>query len=265
MGFWQPVTNIKDYISHNPPGVTFFLCLLTLAVTFICIGSYSYTRVLPNPDAANDWNRLLSSLSQLQLCENANASASELVSRDGDASVESNETRAFASLHLRVRLVATAALHGDSPKDLGLHATLRAKQLYIGGNEIINVTLEFLSGNGTYTCLTINAPTHLLPMSLLPQKCPASERNISSVYVEASSQPTASQTCYSLRSKTDPALTVMLTQEERNVAARHLLEVSMCLLGVCLGLCVAASLTQASTRRYHLNEPDLQNELLRHS
>lgn len=34
------------------------------------------------------------------------------------------------------------------------------------GIEIVNVTVEFLSGNDTYTCLTICAPTHLLPMSL---------------------------------------------------------------------------------------------------
>lgn len=50
MGFWQPVTNLRDYVSQNPPGVTFFLCLLTLAVSFICLSSYSYTHTLPNPD-----------------------------------------------------------------------------------------------------------------------------------------------------------------------------------------------------------------------
>lgn len=50
MGFWQPVTNLRDYVSQNPPVVTFFLCLLTLAVSFMCLSSYSYTHQLPNPD-----------------------------------------------------------------------------------------------------------------------------------------------------------------------------------------------------------------------
>ncbi|XP_068167415.1 transmembrane protein 248 [Antennarius striatus] len=269
MGFWQPVTNLKDYISHNPPGVTFFLCILTLAVSFICLSSYSYTHVLPNPDTTKDWNHLLSSLSQFQLCEKANASSSEPVSQvpsplNRDTLFESTETYSFTSLHLKVHLVATTTAQSDLLKDFGLHTTLRAKQLYIGGSEIINVTLEFLSGNGTYTCLIIKAPTHLLPVSLLPPKCPASEKNISPIYVEARNQPAASQTCYSLHSKNDPALTIKLQQEEQNVAVRHLLVASMCLLGICLGLCVAASLTKSFTRRHHLNEPDLQNELLSH-
>lgn len=50
MGLWQPVTNLRDYVSQNPPGVTFFLCLLALAISFICLSSYSYTHTLPNPD-----------------------------------------------------------------------------------------------------------------------------------------------------------------------------------------------------------------------
>lgn len=50
MGFLQPVTNLRDYFSQNPPVVTFFLCLLTLAVSFICLSSYSYTHIVPNPD-----------------------------------------------------------------------------------------------------------------------------------------------------------------------------------------------------------------------
>lgn len=50
MGFWQPLTNLRDYVSQNPPGTTFFLCLLTLAISFICLSFYSNTHTLPNPD-----------------------------------------------------------------------------------------------------------------------------------------------------------------------------------------------------------------------
>ncbi|XP_070760953.1 transmembrane protein 248 [Enoplosus armatus] len=265
MGFWQPVTNLRDYVSQNPPGVTFFLCLLSLAISFICLSSYIYTHTLPNPDTTKDWNHLLSSLSQFQLCVKADANSSELVSPvpspliDQDTSVNSIKT----SLHLKVPLALTTNSNSGSLKDLGLHTALRASQLHLGGNEIVNVTLEFLSGNDTYTCLTISAPTRLLPMSLRLPECPASEKNISPIHVDASNQlPTAPQTCYSLHFKNDPTLTVKLTQEEQSVAVRHLLEVSVCLLGVCLMLCLAASMTHSLVRRNYWNGLDLKNEPL---
>uniref|UniRef100_A0A8C2XQ12 TMEM248/TMEM219 domain-containing protein n=1 Tax=Cyclopterus lumpus TaxID=8103 RepID=A0A8C2XQ12_CYCLU len=228
MGFWQPVTNLRDYVSQNPPGVTFFLWLLTLAISFICLSSYSYTHTLPNPDTAEDWNLLLSSLSQFQLCVKANTSSPELVLpvpsalMDRDTSVNSTKTPSLTTLRVKVPLAVTSDSNSGSLNYLG--------------NQIVNMTLEFLSGNDTYTCLTISAPVHLLPMSLLPPECPVFENKISPIQVEAVNQlPTASQTCYSLHSMNDPTLTVMLTQQ--SVAVRHLLEVSACLLGVCLILC----------------------------
>ncbi|XP_076586008.1 transmembrane protein 248 [Chaetodon auriga] len=271
MGFLQPMTNLREYVSQNPPWVTFFLCLLTLAISFICLSSYSNTHTLPNPDITKDWNHLLSSLSQLQLCVKANASSSELTSPAplstdeplSDTSVNSTKTPSVTTLHLKVPVTVTTNSNSGSLKDFGLHTTLRARQLHLGDNELVNVTLAVWSGNETYSCLTISAPKHLLPMSLPPSKCPASEKNFSPVHVEASNQPpTASPTCYSLHSKSDPALTVMLTQGEQSVAVRHLLEASVCLLGVCLILCLAVSLTRPLIRRSQWNGLDLQNEPL---
>lgn len=274
MGFWQPVTNLKDYVSQNPPGATFFLCLLTLAISFVCLSFYSSTHTLPNPDTTKDWNHLLSALSNFQLCVTSNASSSELVSsassplmeqgKDGKTSVNStNKLSSLTLLHLKVPLTVTSSSPSGSLKDLSLHTSLNTSQLQLGGKEIVNLTLELLSGNSTHTCLTISAPAHLLPMRLLPPTCPASEKNMSPIYVEASNDmPAESQTCYSLIPKNDPTLTVMLTPEEQSVAVRHLLEVSGCLLGVCLMLCLAAGLTHSLTRRNHWNGLDLQNEPL---
>ncbi|KAM8886205.1 transmembrane protein 248 [Spinachia spinachia] len=254
MGLWQPVTNLRDYVSHNPPGVTFFLCLWTVAVSFICLSSYSYTHTLPNPDTAPDWNHLLSSLSQFQLCVKANVSSHEPSLGDGDSTVNSTQTPSHRTLRVTVPLALNTNSNSVPLKDLGLHTTLRASQLHLGGNEIVNVTLEFLSENDSSACLTITAPTHLLPMSLLPPECPVFEKNILPIHTEAGNQlHTASQTCYSLHSTNDPTLTVMLTQEEQSVAVRHLLEVGVCLLGVCLILCVAASITHSLNRRYQWN------------
>uniref|UniRef100_A0A3Q3QQW8 TMEM248/TMEM219 domain-containing protein n=1 Tax=Monopterus albus TaxID=43700 RepID=A0A3Q3QQW8_MONAL len=270
MGLWQPVTNLRDYISHNPPGVTFFLCLLTLTISFICLSSYSYTHTLPNPDITQDWNHLLSSLSQFQLCMKVNESSSELVSpvpsrlmeqeKDRETSVTFTKmTSSVIHLHLKVPLAVTTSSASGSLKDIGLHTTLSASQLNIGGNEIVNVTLEFLPGNSSHTCLTINAPAHLLPMSLLPPECPVSEKNISLVHVEVRNQLiAASQVCYNLQYENDPTLTVMLTENEQRVAERHLLEASFCLLTVCVIFCLATSLTHSHIRHHHWNEMDLQ-------
>ncbi|XP_047447497.1 transmembrane protein 248 [Mugil cephalus] len=272
MGFLQPVTNLRDYISQNPPLVTFFLCLLTLAISFICLSSYSYTHTLPNPDTAKDWNLLLSSLSQFQLCVKENATSSELVSsvpltlieqgNDRKTSVNSpTSPSSITHFHLQVPLAVIGSSPSGSLKNLSLHTALSASQLRLEGQEMVNMTL--LPGNSTHTCLTISAPKHLLPESLLPPVCNASGNDISSIHVEATNQlPTASQTCYSLHWKNDPSLTVMLTLEEQRVAVRHLLEVSVCLLAVCFILFLAASLTQSLTRRYHWNGLDLQNEPL---
>ncbi|XP_076006971.1 transmembrane protein 248 [Genypterus blacodes] len=272
MGFWQPVTNLRDYVSQNPPGTTFFLCLLTLAVSFICLSSYSYTHTLPNPDIAKDWNQLLSSLSRFHLCQKANMSTDELLSPVPAALME-EEMDTGSSLHstksllldshllLKVPLTVTTSSSRDSLKSFGLHTTLISSQLGLGGNDSVTMTLHFLTGNVTYTCLTISAPTHLLPQSIQPPECPASDENISPVHVEVSEQQSSgSHACYSLHAQHDPTLTVMLTQEEQYVAVRHLLEVSVCLLGVCLMLFVTISLTPSLMRRPHDEGLTLQSE-----
>ncbi|KAM9394030.1 transmembrane protein 248 isoform 1-T3 [Pholidichthys leucotaenia] len=273
MGFWLPANNLKDYISHNPPGATFFLCVLSLAISFICFGAYSYTHTLPNPDV-KDWNHLLLSLAQFQLCVRANTSSSSPVStvtsplmeqgKNSETTVNSAENdSSITHWHLMVPLVLSSSSSSGLLTDIGLNMTIRASQLNLEGNEILNFKLDFFSENTTYTCLSVSAPANLLPMSPLPPECPASEKSISFLHVEATNQlPTQSQSCYSLSSRKDPTLTVMLTREERNVAVQHLLEVSLCLLGVCLILGLAACRPHSSSRCHHNNGLDQQNEPL---
>ncbi|KAM6931341.1 transmembrane protein 248 [Xenentodon cancila] len=270
MGFWHPV-NLRDYISHNPPGVTFFLCLLTLSISFICLSFYNYNHTLPNPDTLKDWNNLLFSVSQFYLCEKGNATPFVEISsvhppptnqeKDKMTSVSTTKSPPVTVLHLRVPLAVTTISPSGSLKGFGLLTALTASQLHLGDKESMNLTIEIISGSTT--CLTISAPTYLLPMTLLPPKCPTTEKNISTIHVEARNQlPTSPQTCYRLHSENDPTLTVMLTKEEQSVAVRHLLEVSFCLLGVCVLLLAPVTLTHSFTRRHHWNGVDLQKEPL---
>ncbi|XP_057687679.1 transmembrane protein 248-like isoform X1 [Corythoichthys intestinalis] len=264
MASWQPVSNIKDFMSQNPPAVTFFLCLLTLAISFICLGSYSINHTLPNPDTTKDWNHLLSTLAHFHLCARKNWSSDVPVSRGPpslteqgtDGTISPDLTSHTTTLHLAVPLAITT--NHDLPKNVDLFTTFTASQLHLEGNEIVNVDIH--SVNDTYSCLTIRAPIALFPMSRLPPVCHAPGNNRSLVHVEATDpQLPASQACYSLVFRNDPTLTVMLTKEEQWVAVRHLIEVSVCLIGVCLILCLAASLTHSMIQNYHRKGLDLQN------
>lgn len=58
MNVWQPIINLRDSVYSNPPKATFFLCLLILAFSFICLSFYSYTHTLPNPDTTKVWTPL---------------------------------------------------------------------------------------------------------------------------------------------------------------------------------------------------------------
>lgn len=85
-----------------------------------------------------DWNHLLSSLSQFQLCVNTNLSSSEFVSAvpslltSRPTSNDSTDT-SVTTLHVRVPLEVTTSSDGDSLKGVGLQTTLRANQLHLGG------------------------------------------------------------------------------------------------------------------------------------
>lgn len=50
MGHWRPVSNLRDQLSRHPPVVVFFLCLLFMSITFVCIGLYSQDHNIKNPD-----------------------------------------------------------------------------------------------------------------------------------------------------------------------------------------------------------------------
>lgn len=270
MACWQPIHNLRDYVAQNPPPVTFFLCLLTMSVSFISLGSYSERHTLPNPDVIKDWNHVLSTLSTFYLCVNSNVSSDKLTATTlshvkkkemhGEMTSNSSNPLVVSSLHFKVPLSVRTAPISGLKRDAVLHTTMKASQLKLGGDETIVVTLFHLSDNDTSCCLTVTAPKHILPMTLVPPECPVSSSNHSVIQVEArQSFPTAAHTCFSLTSTDDPSLTVMLTQEEQHVAVRHLLEVSVCLLSLCLLLCFAASLAKSLMGSGQWKTVDLHN------
>lgn len=264
MVFWQPITNLREYVANKPPGTTFFLCLLVLAFSLICLSVYSYTHTLPNPDNVKDWNHLLTSIAQHQLCEK-NTSFTPIVPAplNTDPKTEKENLHntttmevSVAMLHVRVPLILVPK--SDIFHSISLHTSFTSHQLQLEGNETYFVTIDF-TANDSNACLAIRAKSHLLSIHPVPPACLQRVNNQEAVYTEASKLMLPAQKCYSLQSIYDPKLQVMLTKEDQLVAIQHLLEVAVVLLGVCLILCLSVSLTHSPTQRHGWTEQDLHH------
>ncbi|XP_072289051.1 transmembrane protein 248 isoform X2 [Eucyclogobius newberryi] len=248
MVLWQPITNLKDYVANKPPGVTFFICLLTLALSFTFLGLYSYTHMLPNPDAVKDWNHLLSSIAQYHLCEKNSTSFKQIIETTNKEQKPQKEDILYSTsmavsvspVQARVPLILSSNSKKSS-QSISIHTSFTASQLQLEGDERFNATMDF-TANESYTCLTIKVPS-LLSISPLPPACLPNVINKQAVYTEAKRVMAPTLKCYSLQAIYDPTLQVMLTKEDQLVAMRHLLEVALVLLVVCLLLCLSVSLT----------------------
>ncbi|KAJ8005678.1 hypothetical protein DPEC_G00120420 [Dallia pectoralis] len=226
---------------------------------FLAIGSYTHTHRLPNPDTLQDWNHFMSSLAHLQLCEKSNPEVDSLTSFGlVEVGGTAQSLSSITHLSLSVSLAVTHSSDSQSLSNIQLRATLLASQLGLTGNEMVNVTLmsssQPVEGN-FHTCVTVSAPTHVLPLTRRPAVCATSEGTsypVTAVGTDTSSQKTpGSQSCYILQYTPDPTLTAMLTQKEMALASRHLIQMSICLLGVFVLLLFSASLTHSQTRSYH--------------
>ncbi|KAG7481081.1 hypothetical protein MATL_G00063000 [Megalops atlanticus] len=298
MGTWQPLGNFKNYLEHHPPTVIFLVCLFTLAVTFISFGAYIKDHEVRNPDVAQDWNQILASLASLKFCVFSNETDAEAVSldqehvvaspplveheTDGIPSNSSDVLLASTHLSLLVPLALTESSQGRSPASL--HTMLLGSELGLkgpAGKETLNLTLLFYSqpeltnsGSGgeitpTITCLRVTAPTYVLPQTPHPPACPVSEEQDSDhsplravISEQRNPSPQHALECFSMDFTPNPSLTVMLSQEERDLAGHHLMLVSACLLSLCGVLCFFWSLSCSKSRRYHGNGLDLQKEPL---
>lgn len=258
MVFWQPISNLREYVTNRPPGVTFFFCLLALALSFIYLSVYSSTHTLPNLDVVKDWNHLLTSIAQHHLCEK-NDTLLPIVPTFPNKEQKAMEI-SVAVLHVQVPLIL-ASKSKDMSQSISLHTSFTSSQLQLEGNETFIMTIDF-TANDSNSCLTITAPSHLLSLSPVPPACLQTANDKEAVYTEARRVMTPAQRCYSLISIYDPTLQVMLTKEDQLVAVRHLVEVTVVLLGVCLMLCLSVSLTHSPTQRHRRTEQDLHQEPL---
>ncbi|XP_051979007.1 transmembrane protein 248 [Xyrauchen texanus] len=294
MGQWRPLSNLRLQLSRHPPVVVFFLCLLILSITFVCVGLYSQYHNIKNPDISLDWNQVLGSIAGFKFCTHLNDTDAQL-EEDSPRMVE-HVDRTAANVSTRtthVSLLVPLVLIGDVPTDSIISATMLGGQLGMKGaaaKTSVNISLllhtDVLNSNfkgmtapntlntqtpagtrtrPTLTCLQLTALTNVLPQTPLPPEClVANNEDMSTSPVRAVAVESYKQNsphCISLEFTPDPLLTVMLTPDEKAVCRYHLLLVSIALLGICVLMSLCGTFfSSKSSRSYHGN--DLQKESL---
>ncbi|XP_018596399.1 transmembrane protein 248 isoform X2 [Scleropages formosus] len=278
-GRWRLSDNLQRKVQGNAPAVVFLLCLLSLAVAFGSFAFYARGHAVKNPDVAQDWNKILGALADLRLCalpnetgrETAAAGVRRVVSAPllGERTPADEASANWTYVSLLVPLVLTGGTEDQKPSNI--HTTLTGSQLGLkgpAGKETLNVTLHYLleREQNDSTCVSLAAPAHILPQTRLPPLCPASEEQRSGhsvVSIVVSQQHGASpQECFQMRFSPDPSFTVMLSQEDRDLACHHLMIFSGSLLALCAVLCFIGTFSCTKSRRYHGNGLDLQKEPL---
>ncbi|XP_064153783.1 transmembrane protein 248 isoform X2 [Anguilla rostrata] len=293
MGMWQPFGNLRSYLERHPPTIIFFMCLISLAITFLSFGLYVKAHYVRNPDITQDWNQILASIADLKFCVFANetdapsfpmehaVSSPQFVDHKSAVGIPLNSSHIpLASTHLSLLVPLALAESSQGRGPANLHAVLQGSELGLkgsAGNESLNLTLLFysqpelihngLSGEtgSTFTCLRVTAPAYILPQTPHPPACPVSDDQDSPLNAITSAwnqNPQSTLECYCLKFTPNPSLTVILSQEERDLAGHHLIMVSACLLSVCGVLCFLGSLPCSKSQRYQDNGLDLKEPLI---
>ncbi|XP_028680470.2 transmembrane protein 248 [Erpetoichthys calabaricus] len=292
LGMVQPLRNLRSFLEHRPPFVIFLVCLLSLAGCFFSFSFYVQTHEVQNPDVNQDWNQLLSALSQLWFCVPANRTdelmspqemkkthgASPLIGKhasDREASSAAGSSRTLRNFSFVV------SVHSERPseelKPFNIWTTVQGQKLGfkgLGATNSLNLTIAFpwwpvperdtSNGSEAHACVTVTAPSSILPKINSPPKChnqPTTELRYVVPSSEDIDQADPELACHRFTHHPDPALTVMLSKDEKALAVQHLIVVSTFLLLLCAFVCILAS-SYSKKHKNHSNGADSQKESL---
>ncbi|XP_043083854.1 transmembrane protein 248 [Puntigrus tetrazona] len=278
MGQWRPVSNLRDQVSRHPPVVVFFLSLLILSITFLCIGLYSQNHNIKNPDVSVDWNRVLGSIAGFKFCTHLNDTNAPK-EEDSPRMVEHSDKTNISTSSAHVSLLVPLAFIGDVPDNTAISATMLGSQMGMKGaaaKASVNISLLLhtdITDNQTpagtqrsrpLTCLHFTALTHVFPQTPSPPECPVSEsKEKSAPPVRAAAveeHKHNSPHCFSLNFTPDPRLTVLLTKDEKALCMHHLMLASAALLVICVLVTLCGTFPSRSPRSFQ--GLDLQKESL---
>ncbi|KAH0626403.1 hypothetical protein JD844_001364 [Phrynosoma platyrhinos] len=230
--------SLRVCLERHPPLVTFFFCLLSLAVASIGFSAYIQSHEVQNPDVKEDWNSLLQSLAQLMFC---------VPNKTQENASPSPPSTTIADSHTTVSVIVglTFDLHNGTDPPNGTHLSLTVSGTKLGlrgpdAKEPIHVLAVIMNSDSRESCLSIIAPSSLLPKTRQPLTCVIEERDM---HLQ---EPGI---CYQSQYQTNPALSSMLDQvkrmwerADRALCSQRLLMTGVFLLCLCAMLCCAASL-----------------------
>ncbi|XP_063791332.1 insulin-like growth factor-binding protein 3 receptor [Pseudophryne corroboree] len=236
MSFCQTSRGVYLSALRNPPVATFFLCLMTLSITLLCIGAYIETH--PVKDFSQDWDGFLKTLSLQKICPQGNTTGqppSPDLARDS----------ALLPDHpSNVSVLASIVL---SPQKLavnlsGLQISTTGRQLGMTGPSVDARLLVTVTSGGWSVqcndsgaecpvkhCVTVLGPQILLPQSRSSPKCPVSSGGVQlqpHLYGVGAAHDIS---CCSIVYNGDSDLRNMLSQGERSLCFHRLLISAVCL------------------------------------
>lgn len=239
-------------VRHHPPLVTFFLCLVTLAITFLCFGIYVRTFLVKDADFTKDFGTVLQTLSAGKICPQRNVTgpSAALDSVQGSSIISAPDLG-------NVSVLASVSLSPWQPSAnySGLQIRATAGQLGMkgpgsGSHLLVTVTASWWSAQcndsdaqcSAKCCVTVTGPQSALPLSWSSFQCsagnPSRYQLLPDLYVVEAETDTPSK-CYSLQYRGDQDLTAMMSQEDRTVSSDRLLfGMLFCLLAALLLLVV---------------------------
>ncbi|XP_040296591.1 uncharacterized protein LOC121008232 [Bufo bufo] len=244
-------TGLRLSVRHHPPLVTFFLCLLTLAATFLCYGVFIRTYPVRDADFTQDFDTVLQTLTASKICPQKNGTAPTVQASSADRSD-------LAS----VSVLASVTLSPWQPSvnHSGLHIYATASQLGMTGPGadsplLITVRSSWWSAqcndsdaecSGRF-CVTVSGLQAVLPQSWSSLQCNtengSGQQPRPELYV-VEIETDDPQKCYSLQYRGDPDLKAVISQEDRAVSSGRLLTAAVfCLLVALLLLVVSGCWT----------------------
>ncbi|XP_060111734.1 insulin-like growth factor-binding protein 3 receptor isoform X2 [Heteronotia binoei] len=230
------LVSLRICLERHPPLVTFFFCLLSLAVVFGSFAAYLQSHDVPNPDVKEDWNSLLTSLARLMFC------IPNKTHEDTSTSSPSAAAEFRTNISVLVGLTFELQNGTDPPNGTHLALTVTGKELGLKGpdtQEPIHLVIAVMNSLSHGSCLSIIAPSSLLPKTRQPPKC---------VMQEQSMHPEETGLCYQSHYQADPSLSSMLDQADRALCSQRLLLTTAFLLCLCATLCCMAGLCYPAPR-----------------
>ncbi|XP_075035026.1 insulin-like growth factor-binding protein 3 receptor isoform X3 [Mixophyes fleayi] len=248
----RPCQGIRSSVLRHPPVATFFLCLVTLSVTFLSYGAYIQTHSVK--DFTQDWDSFLRTLSLKKICPQGNMTSSSPDLTVGPSKVPAVHTEGLGSVSVLAGIML-------SPWQLAVNHT--GLRIYTTGGQLgmrglsadAHLTVTVTSGrwsvqcNNSDTecsvryCVTVTGPSSLLPRTRSSPSCPesiSSDQLLLDLYVVKDGPDTSSK-CYHLVYNGDTVLENMVPQKERTLIFHRLMLTSISLLTLGVFLCLVSA------------------------